>query len=316
VDFLLPPETEQLARELRRAAEVALTRGAQERDGVAEWRQLVEFGFFEIERSGGTSLDVACALMATSFAPMPGPIVEAELAVTAAPEQALDSLRQHQIVTSVTPSCSGRTPVAWGARASLVIDRTNGSVLSRHPLPQLSNAFGLPLGWWFGEGSGEPDPLVARRWMLSAAACTGLATGAFQMTLNYTRDRHVFGKPLSSRQAAQMRLAECKVLLEGCEVAVRDAGWRAGTGRYGDESAALAWLYALDATETVMGHCHQLFGALGFCDETGLFDYSSQCRWLRLASPAEEAVSFIMNRRDLTESVPPSLVLRGFRQPS
>ena len=46
------------------------------------------------------------------------------------------------------------------------------------------------------------------------------------------------------------------------------------------------WLWADRAAETVADHAHQVFGALGFCTETGLVTLTSQMTWYRLTAAA------------------------------
>jgi hypothetical protein len=315
MDFDLPEETRQFAAELHRWAE---TRPVFETDETSDregWKNLAEFGLFEVEHEGGTPLDTACGLMSAAHAPLPGPVVEALVATAVSPE-ARRTLEGAGVVTVATPAPAGPQVVGWGSRADLVVDEATGTTLARGPLPRTQNAYGLPLGWY---ERAQPQEVrvetLARRWLLSSAAATGLASGAFAMTLRHARDRHVFGAPLASRQAVQMRLAESRMLLHGSELSVYDAAWHAGERpELAAVTAAMTWLYTSRAVATVMSHAHQLHGALGFCTETGLYRYSAAARWLSLASPRREANELVMARRRPQQGTPVSLVLTGFDQ--
>jgi Acyl-CoA dehydrogenase, C-terminal domain len=234
--------------------------------------------------------------------------------VAAAGDVARKALADGAVVTSVPPGPAGPTVVGWGAQAALVVDQGDGSVLADGPLPGVGGAYDLPHGWYDRPAaSAGPDPLRARRWLLSAAASAGLAAGALQATVRYAKEREQFGRPLSSFQALQMRMAESLHLLERCELMVRDAAWRMGEGRAdGPVSAALAWLFVAPSVKTITGHAHQVYGALGFATETGLFRATSQAQWLRLATPSKDAARFVMARRTRAPGVPPSQVLTGF----
>lgn len=313
MDFTLPRETQEFAAELRRWADgrpVFETDRTTDEEG---WKQLAGFGLLTLEADGGTPLDTAVGVMAASRAPLPGPLVEALVAAHVSPDAA-SLLAGAGIATIATPGPAGRQAVAWGSRADLVIDEATGATLLDRPLPTMHNAYGLALGWYERLVHQDPrDDAQARRWLLSAAASTGLAQGAFAMTLRHAQDRVVFGSPLATRQAVQLRLAECKMLLHGCELSVQDAAWHA-TERpeLATQTAALSWMFVADAVAAVLSHAHQLYGALGFCTETGLFRYSAMTRWLSLASPVRSAGELVMSRRASQEATPVSLVLDGF----
>jgi hypothetical protein len=315
MDLSLPDETSRLADELRAWARNRPIFAVDAESDQVGWKQLTEFGIFDVAGAGGTVLDTAVGIMAAAHAPLPGPVVEAALAVRANPDLALPALERSEIVTSARSGPAGRSVVGWGARASLVIDESDGERLAEGPLPRMRNAYELPHGWLQRDTAVEADSAaLALRWLLSAAAVTGLAAGAFELTLQHTRDREVFGAPLAARQAVQLRLAESRMLLEGCELGVWDAAWRSAQGDpRAAASAALTWIFAATSAEQVLAHCQQLFGALGFCTETGLFRIRAQARWLRLASPRQEASEFVMAAREPQSGVPVSLVLEGFR---
>ncbi|ETA04882.1 MULTISPECIES: acyl-CoA dehydrogenase family protein [Gordonia] len=313
MDFVLPDHTVGLVDELRRWARDRPIFEVSDADDATGWKQLVEFGIFDLEAHGGDMLDLVCAISAVSRAPLPGPLVEAELAARANPTVAPDVLGRGGVISSIGPGGPARRVVGWGARAEAVVSTVDGAVLTDRPCEPVHNAYHLPHGWLEHDGQGA-DEMASRRWLLASAATLGLASGAYEMTMRHTKDREVFGRPLASRQAVQVRLAECSMLLQGAEVAVLDAAWRwSGDDVRSPTAAALTWLYTREATEKVLAHAHQLFGALGFCDETGLVRLSSQARWLRLSVPEGPAVDHVVSTRARAAGTPPSLVLRGFR---
>lgn len=317
MDFTLPQQTVSVVDELTTWAANQPRYHVTPDDDARSWAQLCEFGLFDLESHGGTLLDLACGVMALARAPMPGPVVEAQLAVAANPDAASRVLIGGGVVTSVAPSGRSRVMVGWGAAAELVIDQADGTILAQRPLPLVANAYGLPHGWYEHPGPderGRNDPHQARRWLLVSAASAGLAAGALDAATRHAKDRELFGRTLSSFQAVQLRLAESVHLLEGSERLVRDAGWRLCAGKpHAVVSAALAWIFTARAAAIICKHAHQVFGALGFATETGLYRYSSQALWLRLSTPPKRAARFVMARRAMLPGPPPSLVLAGFR---
>jgi alkylation response protein AidB-like acyl-CoA dehydrogenase len=104
-------------------------------------------------------------------------------------------------------------------------------------------------------------------------------------------------------------------LLEGVRLSVLDSAWRLATDRpRADVAAALCWLLAEDVSRTVSGHCHQVFGALGFCTETGLIQLTEAAKWLRLSVGRTSAIDRVRSQRAVAGGDPPSLVLAGFSE--
>lgn len=314
MDFSLPEQTLALMGELDRWAR-SRRAAAPNEDLTADtaWKDLTAFGLLTLEEQGGSMIDVAASFMAASAAPLPGPLVEGHLAVATGSPEARQAVAAGQVVTSLAPGAGDPAAVGWGAVADLVVDQTSGSVLARTALPPMSNAFGLMHGWIARPDTGGTDELRARRWLVTSAVLTGLAQGAFELATDHVRSRELFGRTLSDFQAVQIRLAECLFLLRGARLAVLSAAWRSAESMEGaTPAAAMSYLYATRMAEAVQRHSHQVFGALGFCTETGLFRYTSQMRWLRLSTPRQEAVATVMATRARRGGTPPSLVMKGF----
>jgi hypothetical protein len=316
MDFSLPDETVQLERELARWTSKRSER-LGEFDGfdVGDWKELVAFGLPGLTESGGTEIDLVVGLMEVARSGLPGPVVEGQLALDAGSREAVAALAQGLVVTSVPPQPSDEPAVvAWGAVADLVVDQGTGALLSPGSLPAWQTEYPLPHGWLAQPSRARGvDSLQARRWRLTSAALTGLGRGALTRATEHAVQRHQFGRPLASFQAVQFRLADCLNLLSGLRLCVLDAAWRATTGRPdADVASALTWLWAERVAEQVADHCHQVYGALGFCNETGLVQLTSQMMWYRLTGGHRDAVRFVIERRARAAGTPPSRVLPGF----
>jgi hypothetical protein len=316
MDFALPEETAQLARELSRWTSKRSERlGEFNGFDLGDWKELVAFGLPGLTQAGGTEIDLVVGLMEVARAGMPGPVVDAELALDTGNEAAASALADGKVVTSVPASAASEDViVAWGAVADLVVDLATGEVVTSGPLPPIRTEYPLPHGWFHRRADpAATDASPSRRWRLTAAAVAGLGHGALVRATAHTVERHQFGRPLASFQAVQFRLAECLNLLEGLRLGVLDAAWRATIGRAdADVASALTWLWAERVAEQVADHCHQVYGALGFCNETGLVQLTSQLAWFRLSGDHRGAVRFVVDHRARADGVPPSRVLAGF----
>jgi acyl-CoA dehydrogenase-like protein len=99
----------------------------------------------------------------------------------------------------------------------------------------------------------------------------GMLDRAMELTISHVNLRKQFGQPLSSFQGVQFQLTDAEVERSGVEILAKYALWSIGTGRPEAANDALALrMSAIEAAEVLFRVCHQLHGAVGFCDETTL----------------------------------------------
>jgi hypothetical protein len=99
----------------------------------------------------------------------------------------------------------------------------------------------------------------------------GMLDRALELTIAHVRLRKQFGQTLSSFQGVQFQLTDAEVERSGVDILAKYALWSIATGRDEALDDALALrMAALEAAERVFRVCHQLHGAVGFCDETTL----------------------------------------------
>jgi Acyl-CoA dehydrogenase, C-terminal domain len=262
------------------------------------WTSFLELGLLSVVESGGSIIDEVVGLVEATRYGLPGPVLEAALAVSANTGEAAAALGSGKVVTSVRSDTGGPTPVAWGAVADLVVDQSTGDILARSPLPAVQMSHPLPHGWIDAPVATTDDRLATHRWLLASALCVGLGNGALQMALAHARDRHQFGRPLGANQAIQLRLADAYIGWWGARQTTLEAAWRISAGLAdGPVAAALAWLWTAETSRRLARHCHQVFGALGFCEELGLTRLTAQLEWLRASVGRASAVDLAVKSR-------------------
>jgi hypothetical protein len=112
---------------------------------------------------------------------------------------------------------------------------------------------------------------VALGLVLPCWSLLGMLDRAMELTIAHVNLRKQFGQPLSSFQGVQFQLTDAEVERTGVETLAKYALWTIGTGRPEALDDALALrMSAIEAAEIVFRVCHQLHGAVGFCDETTL----------------------------------------------
>jgi short-chain 2-methylacyl-CoA dehydrogenase len=100
-----------------------------------------------------------------------------------------------------------------------------------------------------------------------AALSVGLAMGAYDEALKYSKDRVAFGSPISKFQAIQFKLVDMLCEIEHAKLMVLKAAWEKDEGRDFVQSASLAKLYAGEVSRRAVNEAVQIHGGYGFMDE-------------------------------------------------
>ncbi len=130
-------------------------------------------------------------------------------------------------------------------------------------------AFVTPLEVSETDRDGAAD--VALGLVLPCWTLLGMLDRALELTIAHVGLRKQFGQPLSKFQGVQFQLTDAEVERSGLEILAKYALWSAGSGKPEALVDALALrMSAIEAAEVIFRVCHQLHGAVGFCDETTL----------------------------------------------
>ncbi|MVZ66378.1 acyl-CoA dehydrogenase [Sphingobacterium sp. DK4209] len=100
-----------------------------------------------------------------------------------------------------------------------------------------------------------------------AAQALGIAAGAYELALAYSKERKTFGKPISNHQAIQFKLADMEVDIEAARLLTYKAAWTKDQGLPYGKAAAMA---KLKASEVAMQHtieAVQIHGGYGYVKE-------------------------------------------------
>ena len=97
-----------------------------------------------------------------------------------------------------------------------------------------------------------------------AAQAVGIAQGALDVAVEYTKQRIQFGKPISSFQYSQFKMADMKTDIEAARQLVYRAAWIADQGQPVGEAAAMAKLFAGRVARDVTQEAVQLMGGYGY----------------------------------------------------
>jgi hypothetical protein len=131
------------------------------------------------------------------------------------------------------------------------------------------SAFVTPLDLAEIDPDGTAD--VALGLVLPCWTLLGMLDRALELTIAHITLRKQFGQTLSAFQGVQFQLTDAEVERSGLEILAKYALWSVGAGKPEALVDALSLrMAAIEAAEVVFRVCHQLHGAVGFCDETTL----------------------------------------------
>lgn len=100
-----------------------------------------------------------------------------------------------------------------------------------------------------------------------AAQALGIAAGAYELALAYSKERKAFGKPISQHQAIQFKLADMATTIEAARLLVYKAAWQKDQGEDYVQASAMAKLYASQVAMDVTIEAVQVHGGYGYVKE-------------------------------------------------
>jgi hypothetical protein len=221
---------------------------------------LAGLGAFELDpRDDADSLEAAAALCRSAgYWALPYPVAE-RLARPA--DLDVDGLI---VVAEVNPA--GAIGGIDMRSATVTLDGTRSRVIGQS---DLGAGFVTQLELSPLDQAGAGD--VALGLVLPCWTLLGMLDRAMEVTTAHITLRKQFGQSLSAFQGVQFQLTDAEVERSGLDILAKYTLWSIGTRRSEALDDALALrMAAIEAAEVVFRVCHQLHGAVGFCDETTL----------------------------------------------
>jgi alkylation response protein AidB-like acyl-CoA dehydrogenase len=97
-----------------------------------------------------------------------------------------------------------------------------------------------------------------------AALAIGMAQGAYDAALKYSKLRKQFGRPISEFQAIQNKLVDMAVDLDAARLLNYRAGWMIDQGKRVTRESSMAKLFASEAAVRIANEAVQIHGGYGF----------------------------------------------------
>jgi alkylation response protein AidB-like acyl-CoA dehydrogenase len=100
-----------------------------------------------------------------------------------------------------------------------------------------------------------------------AAQALGIASGAYELALAYSKERKAFGKPISGHQATQFKLADMATEIEAARMLCLKAAWLKDQGLPYAQASSMAKLFASEVAMKTTVEAVQIHGGYGFVKE-------------------------------------------------
>lgn len=129
-----------------------------------------------------------------------------------------------------------------------------------------------------------------------AAIAVGVAQACLDECLRYSKERIQFGKPISSFQAIQWKLADMAVSIELARNQYLKAAWLKDQGRRHTFEATVAKLFATEMAEKVASDAVQIHGGYGYMAEYPVSRYYTAGKVLQIVEGTSEVMRIILSR--------------------
>jgi short/branched chain acyl-CoA dehydrogenase len=129
-----------------------------------------------------------------------------------------------------------------------------------------------------------------------AAMGVGLAQGAFDQALAYAKERRAFGKPISSFQAIQGKLADISAEIDATRLLVHKAAWLKDRGRSFTLTAAQAKLKSGRLAVRASEEAVQIHGGYGYIEEYPVCRFYRDAKILTIGEGTDEVQQMVIAR--------------------
>lgn len=134
-----------------------------------------------------------------------------------------------------------------------------------------------------------------------AAQALGIAAGAMELALAYSKQRKAFGKEIYHHQAIAFKLADMATEIEAARMLVMKSAWDKDAGRNYDQSGAMAKLYASKVAMEQTVEAVQIHGGYGFVKEYHVERMMRDAKITQIYEGTSEIQKIVISRNLLAE---------------
>jgi len=129
-----------------------------------------------------------------------------------------------------------------------------------------------------------------------AAQAVGIGRAVLEEALAYAKTREQFGKPISSFQGIQWKLADMATELDAAELLTLRAAWLEDHHKPYEKAAAMAKMYASDVTMRASVEGVQILGGYGYCKEYPMERHMRDAKICQIYEGTNEIMRLVIAR--------------------
>lgn len=129
-----------------------------------------------------------------------------------------------------------------------------------------------------------------------AALSLGIAQGAFDAALHYSKERHQFNKPISSFQGISFKLADMATKIEAAKLLTYRAADMKNKGQNVNKESAMAKLFASEVAVDVANEGVQIFGGYGYTKDFPAEKYYRDAKLCTIGEGTSEIQKLVISR--------------------
>jgi alkylation response protein AidB-like acyl-CoA dehydrogenase len=129
-----------------------------------------------------------------------------------------------------------------------------------------------------------------------AALSLGIAKGAYEASVKYSKERHQFDQPICNFQAIAFKLADMAVKIEGAEMLIYQAADMKNRGVKMTKESAMAKYYASEVSVEVSTDAVQIFGGYGYTKDFPVEKYYRDSKLCTIGEGTSEVQKLVISR--------------------
>ena len=152
-----------------------------------------------------------------------------------------------------------------------------------------------------GEGFVQAMKILDGGRISIGALSLGIAKGAYEAALKYSKERHQFGKPISEFQAIAFKLAEMATEIEASELLIHKAAYLKQNNKSVTTAGAMAKMYASEVCVKVASEAVQIHGGYGFTKDFPVEKFYRDAKLCTIGEGTTEIQKVVISRNLLRE---------------
>ena len=132
-----------------------------------------------------------------------------------------------------------------------------------------------------------------------AALALGIAKGAYEASLQYSKERHQFDQPISNFQAIAFKLADMATKIEMSELLIYQAADLKNRGQKMTKESAMAKYYASEVSVEVSTDAVQIFGGYGYTKDFPVEKFYRDSKLCTIGEGTSEIQKLVISREVL-----------------